>query len=186
MRNEAGHGLLVGQMQRLVAREERGALEAVQRAVGDGLDERDGIADRADHPAVFVRERRVLHEIQVPVLGMTKIGESTLGKRADEVEGHRGARIGFEHALRIRLAGLGREGGAVDNVAAVGRQRLTIPRLDVRRARLRELTRKASDPKDASFQSEDEHETHLQQDLQAVRDEVRSAVLEPFGTVAAL
>jgi hypothetical protein len=34
--------------------------------------------------------------------------------------------------------------------------------------------------------SEDEYETHLQHDLQTVRDDIRPALIEAFGAVAAL
>ena len=94
---------------------------------------------------VLVGERRVLHQVEVPVLRVVQVGEAAVDQRADEVQGERGALVAAQQQLGIGRAVGGREARAVDDVAAVGRQRDAVPRLEVGAARLGVLAGEAAD-----------------------------------------
>jgi len=184
--DRAGEGLLVGQQQRLVARVERDAFEGVELLLGHGLDEVNRVPDRVDEGVVLLRERRVVHEVEVPVLRVPEVREAPLGEGPDEVEGEGGAGVGLHHPLRVRAARLRREFGAVDDVAPVAGERRAVARLGVRGARLGVLPRKAPDPHDARVEPVGEHEAHLHQNLEPAGDDVGPAVAERLGALPAL
>lgn len=64
----------------------------------------------------------VVEEGEVPVFGVVEVGESAVEERADEVEGHGGVLVSFDHQVGVWGAGLGIEGGAVDEVSEVARE----------------------------------------------------------------
>ena len=53
---------------------------------------------------VLVGERRVLDEVEVPVLGVVQVGEAAVDQGADEVERQRGALVAAQQQLRIGRA----------------------------------------------------------------------------------
>ena len=128
----------------------------------------------------------MLQEAEVPVLRVMHVREAAVDQRAHEVEGERGALVTAQQQLRVRLAVDGRERGPVDEVAAIARQRDAVARLRVRRPRLRELARDASDAYHRLLESVQQHDAHLQQDLELARDGVGVAVGEALGAVAPL
>ena len=92
----------------------------------------------------------------------------------------------LHHQPRVRRARLRIELGAVDDVAAVARQRRAVARFDVRRTRLRVLAGEAPDAHHRQAQPVHQHQAHLQQHLEPVADHVRRAFGEAFGAIAAL
>ena len=94
------------------------------------------------------------------------------------------------YALSIRpaswRAGLGREVVAVDDVAAVGRQRDAVAGLVVGGAGLGELARHAAHLDDGHGRAVGQDDGHLQDGLDAVADLVGRRGLEGLGAVAAL
>jgi hypothetical protein len=60
---------------------------------------------------------------------MLEIGVAALREGAHEIERRRRLTISHQHALRVCLAGLLGKLDAVDNVAAIARQRLAVFRL---------------------------------------------------------
>ena len=75
---------------------------------------------------------------------------------------------------------------AVDDVAAIGRQRDAVLRLGVGGARLGELAGEAADLDHRAGGAEGQHHRHLQQHLEGVADVVRVELGEALGAVAAL
>ena len=80
----------------------------------------------------------------------------------------------------------GGERVAVDEIAAVRGQRDAVARLGVGRARLRVLPGDAADADHGRARAVDQHERHLQQDLQLRRDRIGLAVVEALGAIAAV
>ena len=76
--------------------------------------------------------------------------------------------------------------GAIDHVAAVARQRDIADRLGIGGARLRVLAGKAPDPHHRLAHAMHQHQAHLQQHLEPVRDHLRRALAEALGAIAAL
>src|SRR3546814_2859007 len=70
---------------------------------------------------------------------LVQVGETALGKGAQQVQRRGRLIVGAHQALRIGLAGLLGEVDAVDNVAAIARQLDAVDYLGGRRARLGEL-----------------------------------------------
>ena len=81
VRHLAGLRLLVEQMQRLVAGEEVDPVHRRHLASRQGLHEAQRLADRLDDALVLGGERRVLHPVEIPVLGMVQIGEAAVDQR---------------------------------------------------------------------------------------------------------
>ena len=100
-RHLAGLGLLVEQVQAFVAGEEVDPVHLAHLAAGEGLHEAQRLADAGDDAAVVVGERRVLDEVEVPVLGVMQVGEAAVDQGADEVERQRGAFVAAQQELRI-------------------------------------------------------------------------------------
>ena len=117
---------------------------------------------------------------------MVQVGETAVDQRTHEVHRHRRARVRLHHQPRVRRARLRIELRAVDDVAAVARQRRAAARFDVRRTRLRVLAGEAPDAHHRQAQPVHQHQAHLQQHLEPVADHVRRAFGEAFGAIAAL
>ena len=81
---------------------------------------------------------------------------------------------------------VGRELDAVDDVAAIGRQRDAVLRLGVGGARLGELAGHAADLHHRAGGAEGQHHRHLQQHAEGVADVVGMEFGEALGAVAAL
>ena len=165
---------------------EIGAIEVVQRLARDRFHEAHSVADRRDHARVFVGQWRMADPVQAPVFGMVQVGETAVDQRAHEIHRHRRARMRLQQAARIGRTRSEFELGAIDDVAAVAWQGRAVARFGVGRTRLRVLARKAADAHDRLAQPVHEHEAHLQQHLQAVRDDLGRAVAEALGAIAAL
>ena len=138
------------------------------------LHEVERLADRRDDLLVLRRVRRALRERHVPVLGVVQVREPAVGQRADEVERERGALVGAQHQLGIGRAIGGGERVAVDEVAAIRRQRDAAARLDVGRARLRVLAGDAADADRPACACRARARGHLEQDLELRGDRRRS------------
>ena len=117
---------------------------------------------------------------------MMQVGESAVDERAHEIQGERGTLVAAQQELRIGLALLGGEPRPVDVVAPVRGQRHAGPRFGVRGAGLRVLPGESPDANDGLLQALQQHQTHLQQDLQALGDVVGLAVLETLRAITAL
>ncbi len=91
-----------------------------------------------------------------------------------------------QHQLRVRHARRFRKLGTVDQVAAIARKRGSVARFKLVRARLGILTGKASYPDHPLSTAQRQHQAHLQQDFELVRDGGRVAVIITLGTIAAL
>ena len=169
-----------------MARVELHARRRMHSLPAHGLEELQRLGDRVDDFLIRIAQRRVTQEPQVPVLGMMQVGEPAVDERAHEIERERGALVAAQQQLRIGLALRHCETRPIDVVAPVRRQRHSAAGLGVRRARLRILTGEPADPDDGLFQALQQHQAHLQKNLQALRDIVRFAVLEALRTVAAL
>src|SRR3546814_10098036 len=92
--------------------------------------------------------RAVGDELQVPLVHLVQVGETALGKGAQQVQRRGRLIVGAHQALRIGLAGLLGEVDAVDNVAAIARQLDAVDYLGGRRARLGELAGHAANLQD--------------------------------------
>ena len=178
--------LLVVQVQALVTRIEVHQRGFVNLAAADALEKIQRIADRVHDALIGVLQRRLVHEPQIPVLRMVQIREPALDQRAHEVQGQRGALVAAQQQLGVRRTRLGGEFRTIDQVSAIARQRDPAARLGVRRAGLGVLTGHAPDADDGFLQSVQQHETHLQQDLELLGDGVRFAIGKRFRTVTAL
>src|SRR5688572_290328 len=178
--------LLVEQVQSLVARVEARLRGLVDGRAGDGGVEVERVRDRVDDPAVGVAELRMLQEAEVPVLRVVHVREAAVDQRAHEIERERGALVAAQEQFRVRLAIGGRERGAVDEVAAVARQGDAVPRFRVGRSRLGELARDAADADHRFLEPVQQHDAHLQEDLELARDGVGVTVGEALRAVASL
>ena len=76
--------------------------------------------------------------------------------------------------------------GAIDDVAAIARQRHAILRLVVGGARLGELARDAADFDDRLRAGKGQYDRHLQEHAEEVADVVRAVFGETLGAIAAL
>ena len=115
-----------------------------------------------------------------------QIGIAALGKGAQQVQCRRRLAVGLDHALRIGLARRGVKVEAVDDVAAIGRQGLTVLGFDLRGARLGELSGEPAELDDRAARAIGQHHRHLQQHLKHVADVVRVKLGKALGAVAAL
>ncbi len=109
-----------------------------------------------------------------------------LGEGADQVERRRRLAVGLDHTLRVGLTPGGVEIEAVDDVAAIGRQRHLALLFDVGRARLGELPGEPPDLDHRHPAAKGQHHRHLQQHLEHVADVVGVELGEAFGAIAAL
>ena len=79
-----------------------------------------------------------------------------------------------------------REGGAIDQVAAIAGQRHAVAGFGLGRARLGILAGKTPDADHPLVAAVNQDQAHLQQDLQLVGDRLGAAVVESLAAVAAL
>jgi hypothetical protein len=182
----AGLGLLREQVQAFMAGIEVDARRRVHLRATHRLEELHRLGDRIQNLLIRILERRVSHETEIPIFGMMQIGEPAVDQRADKVERERGALVAAQQEFGIGLALQGAEPRTIDVVASVAWQRHSVPSLGIRRARLCVLAREAPHAKDGLLQALQEHEAHLQQDLQSPCDIVGLAILEALGAIAAL
>ena len=138
------------------------------------------------HCLVAVCRGGALHKPQHPAMDVVEAGIAALRERPQQVQRRRRLQVRLQQALRIRRTRLGRELHSVDVVAAIGRQRHAIDRLDRRRTRLGELSRDAPNLHDRLLARECQHHGHLQDQAERVADVVRVKLLETLGTVATL
>ncbi len=119
---------------------------------------------------------------------MMDVGKPAVDERTDEVERQRGVLVAADEELRVGRACLGRELGAVDEVAEVRGQRhgraVDVDRFGRARAGLGILARKAPDTDDRLAPAVNEDEGHLEEDLELPGDRVGARVGERFGAVA--
>jgi len=155
-------------------------------AAADAFEKIQRIADRAHDALIGVLERRLVHETQIPVLRVVQIGEAALDQRTHEVQRQRRALITAQQQLRIRRTPLGGKVRTVDQVTAIARQRDPGPGLGVRRAGLGVLTGHAPHADDGFLEAVQQHETHLQQDLELLGDGVGFTIGKHLRTVTPL
>jgi len=115
-----------------------------------------------------------------------QIGVAAGGKRAQQVERRRRLPISLQLSARIRRAGLRREVGAVDDVAAISRQLDAAAFLGRRRAGLGELAGNAADLDHRRGRRIGQHHRHLQEQPEEIADIVGAVLGKAFGAVAAL
>ena len=180
--------LLVVEQEALVARPD---IDLVQLR---GVDEVDPTgAHERERPLDLDRDRLVAlafggarGELLVPHLHLRQVGEAALREGAEQVERDGRLVVGAHHALGVGDPRLGRRLVAVDHVAEEGRELDVADALGGSRARLCEL---AGDPPhlhEWQRRAVDQHDRHLEQDLQLLADRDRREVVEGLGAVARL
>ena len=130
--------------------------------------------------------RAVGDETEHPAVDVLQAGIAALREGAQKIERRRRLAVGHLLARRIGNARLGVELDAVDDVAAIGRQRHAVLGLVVGRARLGELAGDAADLHHRLRAGEGQHDRHLQEDAEEVADIVRAMLGEALGAIAAL
>ena len=174
--------------QRLVGRVEVDAVEVVRPAIaGQRLHEAQRVADRLRRCAGT--RRRAANGSTQPrsqYSGWCRSAKPPSISARTKFSVSAARSYASQHAARIGLARLRREFRRIDDVAAVARQRHAVARLGVGRARLGVLAGEAADAHHRLPQAVHEHEAHLQQDLEPVRDHRRLQSREALGAVAAL
>ena len=187
----ARHRLLVAEQQRLVAGVEVGGLQLgmLLEIEPAGLHEGERLGDAVGKLEVALRAARI--EVEHPLVHAAEAGVAAVGERAQQVQRRGRMPIGLDQPRRIGRARLRGELGAVDDVAAIARQFLTVLLLGRRGARLGELAGDAADLHHRHRGGVGEHHRHLQEDAQEVADVVGADVVgarigEAFGAVAAL
>ena len=178
--------LLVGHEQTFMRREEVHRGDFVRcAAAAHPFKKVQRVADGVDDLLVLLDQRRMLHEPEVPVPRVMQIGEAAVTQRAHKIERERGAFVAAQQQCGIRLACLGGELGTIHEIATERGQRDAIARLGIRRSGFGVLARHAADTNDGLLETVQQHEAHLQEDLELLRDLVRLAFLEGLGAVAA-
>ena len=177
--------LLVGHEQAFVRGEEVDRGDFMRRAAAThAFEEVERVADRIDDLLVLLDQRRMLHEAEIPVSRVMQVGEAAITQRAHEIQRERRAFITAQQQRGIRFARLGGEFGTVHEIAAERRQRDAVAGLGIGRTRLGVLAGHAADADDGLLESVQQHEAHLQQDLELLGDLVGLALLESLGAVA--
>ena len=154
-------------MQSLVAGIEIDARGCMHALSAHGFEKIHRLGDRVDDLLICLAQRRVPQEAQVPVFRMMQIGKAAVDQRPHEIQGQRGAFVAAQQQLGVRLAFRRAESGPIDIVAAVYRQRQSVASFGIGRARLGVLPGETADPHDGLFQALQQHQAHLQQDLEA-------------------
>ena len=185
-RDLAGLGLLIEKVQGVVARVEVDAVDLPDAGTGEGFHEAERFTDRFHGPLVFRGPGGMPDEVEVPVLRVMQVRKPAVDQAADEVQGQGGPFVAPEHPLGIRRAGRLREARAVDEVPPVAEQRLAVSGLGVGGPRLGVLAREPSHPDHALAGPVNEHQAHLQQDLELVGDDARLTLIEALSAVASL
>ena len=135
---------------------------------------------------IALRLRAVLDEGQHPLMRVRQIGVAAGGEGAQQVERRRRLPIGLELPARIGRARLRRELGAVDDVAAIGRQLDAAALFGRRSARLGELAGDAADLDHRRRRRIGQHHRHLQEQAEEIADVVGAVLGETLGAIAAL
>ena len=185
---DARQRLLIGQQQRLMAGVEirLADLRRGFRGHAAGAHEVERLVDPRRQILVAGGEGAALHEAEVPAMDAVEIGIAAGREGAQQVERAGGLEIARLHAHRVRHAGLSGEGRAVDDVAAIARQRVLTDRLGLGAARLGELARHAAHLHHRHAAAVSQHHRHLQQHAEGVADDVGGEIVEALGAVAAL
>lgn len=185
---DARERLLVTEQQSFVAGEEIRFTQARMVFSGDAdrLHEIHRLGDPVGELAVALCLRAVLDETEHPLMDVLEIGVTAHGKGAQQVERRRGLAIGHDLTFRIGHACLLRELYAVDDVAAVARQRHIALLLDARRARLGELAGNAAHLDDRLLRTEGQDDGHLQEGAEEISDRIGAMLGEALGAVAPL
>ena len=183
-----GQRLLVGQQQGLVAGVEIGFadLRRAGRIDAAGRHEAQRFVDPVRQVLIAIGQRRAGDEAEVPAMDLVQIGIAAGGEGAQQVERAGRLEIAELHACGVGNAGLGGEVGAVDDIAAIGRQGHAVLGFVVRGAGLGELAGHAADFHDRHRGAEGEHHRHLQQHAEGVADDVGGEILEALGAIPAL
>jgi hypothetical protein len=153
---------------------------------GQRLQEVQRVADGRHPPVVLRGVGGVLHPGQIPVLRVVEVGEAALDQGADEVDGQPGPLVAAQQERRVGDAVRRRPGRPVDQVAAVGGEGHAVPRLQVLAPGLGVLAGEAAHADHPAAGAVDEHQAHLEEDLELAGNGVRGALLEALGTVAPL
>ncbi|MOA10002.1 hypothetical protein D3C78_1298710 [compost metagenome] len=119
----AHEGFFVVQQQCLVGGEKAGFAQLRGAVQAAGAHEGQGLVDAVGQLVVFVGQRRIGDEVQVPLVHLVQVGETALGEGAQQVEAGGGLVVGLQQAVGVRYAAFFVEADTVDDVAAVGRQR---------------------------------------------------------------
>ncbi|ENN89244.1 hypothetical protein RHSP_51838 [Rhizobium freirei PRF 81] len=185
---DAGESLFVAEQQCLMAGEEIGFAQA-RIALGGDADrahEIHGLADTVGELTVTLALRAVLDEAEHPLLHIFEVGIATHRKGAQQVQ--RRGRLAVSHQLALGIGNTPFFGeiDAVDDVAAIARQRDAILRFDVRGARLGELAGDTTDLHHRQLRAKSQHDGHLQEGAEEVADVVRAVFREAFGAITAL
>src|SRR6185437_6149700 len=185
---DARERLLEAEKQRLVTGVEigRAQLGMALKVEAASLHELERFADAIGQFDVTARLRTVLDEAQHPLAHAGEIGVAALRKGAQQVQRGRRLAIGLDLPARVGHARLGREGGVVDDVAAIAWQLDAVALLDRRGARLGELAGDAADLHHRQRGRISEHDRHLQEHAEEVADVVGAVLGEALGAVAAL
>ena len=143
-----GQALLVGEDQRLVAREE---VDLVQPLFGAEVDaarrhEAQGPVDLRRDALVALPLDRGRDELLVPQVHLGEVGEATLGEGAQQVQGRGRLLVGRDQALGVGRARFGLERLVVDHVAAERSELDVADPLGAGRAGLGELPGDAARP----------------------------------------
>jgi hypothetical protein len=115
-----------------------------------------------------------------------EIGVAAGGEGAQQIERRRRLPIGLELPARIGRARFGGEFGAVDDIAAIGRQFDAAALFRRRRAWLGELAGDTSDFHDGRSRRVSQHHRHLQKQPEEIADVVGAVLGEAFGAIATL
>lgn len=156
--------------------------------------EGEAVGEGAGHVLVLgfacVGEVGVVEEGEVPVFWVVEVCESAVKEGSDEVEGHGGVFVSFDHEVWVWVSGFVVEGGAVDEITEVGRKgariAVAVCGFGWGGSWFGVLTCEASNAGDGGAEAVDEDEGHLEEDFEFVGDVFWSAVVEGFGAVSAL
>ena len=178
--------LLVMHQQAFVRGEEIDGGDFMRRAAAaHPLEEVERVADRIDDLLVLLDQRRMLHEAEVPVPRVMQVGEAAVTQRTYKIERERGAFVAAQQQRGVRLTCFRGELGAIHQIATERGQRDAVARLGIRRSGFGVLARHAADANDGFLETVQQHEAHLQEDLELLCDLVRLAFLKGLGAVAA-
>ena len=125
-------------------------------------------------------------EAEIPEFGMMQVREPAADQRADEVQRQGGAFVAVDEPPGIRSTRRFVEGGRIDVVPEVAGELDAVTLLGQGGSRFRVLPREATDPDDAAAGSVHQHQRHLQQDLQLVRQRLGRARPELLRAIPAL